>query len=90
MGLPPIGLPVEIGLQRKQGGGGDAWNRMERKGLAFHERVRAGYLDMAAQESGRWVVVDAVRGIHEIQATVRDLVTTRQLKGMIVKGEGAG
>lgn len=70
-------LPVEVGLQRKAGGGGDAWNRMEQKEIAFHERVRAGYLAMATQEPERWVVVDATRDVNAIQATIRDLVTGR-------------
>lgn len=70
-------LPVEVGLQRKSGGGGDAWNRMEQKEIAFHERVRAGYLAMATQEPERWVVVDATLDVNTIQATIRDLVTGR-------------
>jgi dTMP kinase len=70
-------LPVEIGLRRKAGGDGDAWNRMEQKEIAFHERVRAGYLAMAAQEPERWFVVDATRDVEAVQATIRELVTRR-------------
>jgi dTMP kinase len=70
-------VPVEVGLGRKMGGGGDAWNRMEEKEIAYHERVRAGYLAMADQEPERWVVVDANQGIDEVQATIRDLVLAR-------------
>ena len=34
-------------------------DRMERKGIAYHRRVRAGYLDQARTEPGRHLVVDA-------------------------------
>jgi dTMP kinase len=71
-------VPVEIGLQRKAGGDGDAWNRMEDKEIAFHERVRTGYLTMAAREPERWVVVDATPDIDVVQASIRELVMARQ------------
>jgi len=45
-----LDLPVVDGLRRKQGGDLAEWNRMEREELAFHERVRAGYLALAAAE----------------------------------------
>jgi thymidylate kinase len=89
--LPRAGyldVPVEVGLRRKAGGSGDAWNRMEQKEIAFHERVRAGYLAMAAQEPDRWAVVDAMRDIYEVQATIRELVTARQSSKASVEEEG--
>jgi dTMP kinase len=67
-------LPVEVGLRRKAGGGGDAWNRMEQKAIAYHERVRAGYLAMAAEEPDRWVVVDARPDFAAVQATIRERI----------------
>ncbi len=69
-----LDLPVELGLRRKAGGSGDAWNRMEQKEMAYHQRVRAGYLAMAAQEPDRWVVLDAARGIKAVQARIRDRI----------------
>lgn len=82
-----LDVPVEIGLRRKAGGGGDAWNRMEQKEIEFHEGVRAGYLAMAAQEAERWVVVDALRDIDVIQATIRELVTARRNSMAGLEGE---
>lgn len=35
------------------------WNRLDQEALPFHERVRAGYLRLAATEPERWVVLDA-------------------------------
>jgi dTMP kinase len=67
-------LPVKVGLRRKAGGAGDAWNRMEQKEIAYHERVRAGYLAMAAEEPDRWVVVDARPDFSTVQATIRERI----------------
>ena len=74
-----LDVPVDVGLGRKAGGRGDAWNRMEQKAVVYHERVRSGYLAMAAQEPDRWVIVDASQDIHTVQATVRQAFLTRQL-----------
>jgi dTMP kinase len=73
-----LDVPVEVGLRRKTGGSGDAWNRMEQKEIAYHERVRRGYLTMAAEDPSRWVVVDATRKVDSVQATIRDAVMAQQ------------
>ena len=36
-------------------------NRLDDEALAFHERVRAAYLDLAAQDPARWLVLDALQ-----------------------------
>ena len=36
-------------------------DRMEAKGAAYHRKVRQGYLDQAAADPGRYLVVDATR-----------------------------
>jgi dTMP kinase len=52
-----LDLPVEIGLARKAP---DDRTRFETGfDLAFHRRVRNGFLEMAVAEPGRFVVVDA-------------------------------
>jgi dTMP kinase len=72
-----LNLPVSVGLSRKAGGEGDSWNRMERMRIAYHERVRAGYLEMAAQNPERWEIVDATLGLGEVQTSIRELVANR-------------
>lgn len=60
-------LPAEAGLRRRLTNH-EEWNRMDDYALQFHERVRQGYLEMAASDPGRWVVIDADRDpdrIHE-------------------------
>jgi dTMP kinase len=49
-----LDFPVEQGLARKR-----LHDRFEREDLAFHQRVRQGYLEMAKKEPERWLVVDA-------------------------------
>jgi dTMP kinase len=54
-----------------------SFDRLESEGLEFHERVRDGYLKMAAAEPGRWVVVDAGRPTSEVATAVRRAVAGR-------------
>jgi dTMP kinase len=52
-----LDLPVEIGLARKAP---DDRTRFETSfDLSFHQRVRNGFMAMAAAEAGRFVVIDA-------------------------------
>ena len=53
-----LDLPVETGLARAAGRQG-AETRFERKGTAFHERVREGFLDIARREPQRCAIIDA-------------------------------
>lgn len=72
-----LDVPVEVGLRRKAGGDGDAWNRMERKEIDYHRRVRRGYLALAAQEPERWLALDARSAPETIQAAIRQAVLAR-------------
>jgi dTMP kinase len=68
-------LPEE-GLQRRQLGG-EEWNRMDAEALAFHRRVRAGYLALVEADQGRWEVIDADRPVEDVQAEIRSVVAKR-------------
>ncbi|MEK6718006.1 MAG: dTMP kinase, partial [candidate division NC10 bacterium] len=46
-------------------------DRIEEEVLAFHQRVRAGYRAIAAAEPGRVAVLDAARGMAEIEGDIR-------------------
>jgi len=50
--------------------------RFEREDLAFHERVRAGYLELAQHEPRRFVIVEARGSRDEVQARVRSIVSS--------------
>lgn len=70
-----LDLPPDIGLARRATAG--EVNRLDAAGLAFHQRVRAGYLALAAAEPERWVVVDARRSADEVAANVRKVLGER-------------
>jgi dTMP kinase len=72
-----LDVPVQVGLRRKTRGSGDAWNRMEQKEIEYHERVRAGYLAMAAKDPIRWLVLDAIQPFDTLQAELRQAVEAR-------------
>jgi dTMP kinase len=52
-------------------------DRFEQEDAAFHERVRAGFREMAAEDPDHWAVVDASAGMDEVAAVVRDAVRER-------------
>jgi len=54
-----------------------SFDRLESEGLEFHERVREGYLKMAAAEPDRWMVVDADQPAAEVAVAVRRAVADR-------------
>lgn len=66
-----LDIAIEEGLRRKVP---QEWNRLEAQALAFHQRVREGYLEMAAGEPDRWLEVDAFQPIADIQAAIRERI----------------
>jgi dTMP kinase len=63
-----LDLDPELGLRRKAG---DEQTRFEASfDLDFHRRVRAGFLDLAAQDPERFRVVDASRDVDAVFAEV--------------------
>lgn len=47
------------------------YDRLEAEERAFHERVRAAYLELAAAEPTRFLVLDATRPVDELAADIR-------------------
>ena len=68
-----LDLDVETGLKRKAATP-EEWNRMEAKAIAFHRRVRQGYLQLAKEAPRRWLVLDARQPVDVIQAQIRQRV----------------
>lgn len=67
-----LDLPVESAERRAQSRKpGRAWDRFESEARAFHERVRQGYLELAAAEPRRFAVIDAGRGEEDVAADIR-------------------
>lgn len=64
-------IEPKLGLQRRKGGA--EWNRMDAQDIDFYQRVRNGYLEMAAK-GGRWKKVEAFRSKEEVFEEVKGLV----------------
>jgi dTMP kinase len=67
-----LDLDVELGLKRKTKA--DEWNRLDAYTVEFHQRVRAGYIDLAKQEPGRWEIIDASQPWDAVQSDLRKIV----------------
>jgi dTMP kinase len=72
--------PVKIGLSRtaqrqfRAASVGSREDRFEREKVEFHERVRAGFLELARTEPERFFVIDASRSIEEVFQQVKKIV----------------
>ncbi len=78
-----LDIPAEEGLTRK---GAKRRDRFEQEDIDFHQRVRAGYLKLAAAEPQRWLVIDATRPKDEIAKIIWQKV--RQLISIKEKDDG--
>jgi dTMP kinase len=68
-----LDIAPEQGIQRAASRR-DGNNRYEDMQLAFHRRLREGFLTIARKEPGRCVVLDATAPIEQIQAQIRERV----------------
>ncbi|HEX9271111.1 MAG TPA: dTMP kinase [Candidatus Binatia bacterium] len=71
--------PVEIGLSRtaqrqSQTASGRNEDRFEREKIEFHERVRAGYLELARAEPHRFRIIDAARSAKEVGREIKNII----------------
>ena len=74
-----LDIDVEKGLRRK--GKGEEWNRLDAYEVEFHERARAGYIELIAQEPERWVVIDAGQSSKQVQEDLKRVVLERLRAG---------
>src|SRR5699024_7293838 len=49
-------------------------DRLERAGGEFHTRTRQAFLDRAARDPQRWLVLDAARGVADLAGAIRERV----------------
>jgi dTMP kinase len=68
-----LDVPPVIGLERKQP---HAQDRFEQENLDFHQRVRQGFLRLAAEAPQRWVVIDATIARSKIAGMIWDRVAS--------------
>lgn len=70
-----LDLPVEQGLARHTSASGQ--DRYERMGRAFHEAVRAGFLELARRAPDRCVVTDAAGSEDAVATAIAGTVAAR-------------
>ena len=75
-----LDMSVEAGLARKRGKKQD---RFEQEDIAFHRRVREGYLKLVEKEPERWLVLDATQPKEKIAEIIWQKVS------QLIKTSGA-
>lgn len=71
-----LDVPVEIGLERTRRR--REWNRFEdTEAVAFFERVRRAYLDLAAAEPRRFEIVDGSGSVEDADAAIVSVMERR-------------
>ena len=76
-----LDCPVEIGLERAMSRinatSGAREERFELEAMEFHCRVRNGYLELAAREPERFVVINGAAGVEETSVEIEAAVLAR-------------
>ncbi len=61
--------------QLNDGQRADGESRFEEETLGFHEKVRAGYLELARLEPDRFCIIDATRDVRQVRDDIYDFLT---------------
>lgn len=81
-----LDIDSQIGLSRARLRG-DGEDRFEAKGIAYHEKVRAGFLEIAANSPSRCVVINANRTPDEISKNIWQVVHPYLLSNGLIGDE---
>jgi dTMP kinase len=73
--LPDLTVVLDVPVENAVGEKVDL-DRLESAGTEFHERVREHFLDLAAQDPGRYLVLPGRDDRDTIEAAIRERVTT--------------
>jgi len=71
-----VDIPVDE-IERRKVAAGLVFDRMESSGLAFYERVRQGYLALAREEPDRFVRINGMKSVEQVEADIWRAVTVR-------------
>lgn len=85
--LPQLTVLLDVSPGRGLARLSDAPDRLERAGDVFHLRTRQAFLDRAAAEPGRWLVLDAARSREEL--TEQIVARLRPLLAAMPRDAGA-
>lgn len=74
-----LDCPVEIGLsrtaqRRSQTAAGQSEDRFEREKLDFHERIRAGFLELARAEPDRFRIINAAGSAQAVAEDIKNII----------------
>ena len=73
-----IDVPAEVGLRRIQKGMGTReFNRLDQEKQSFHDKVRAGYLNIARENPTRIVAIDGTQTPEEVVADCMQIIKAR-------------
>ena len=73
-----IDVPAEVGLRRIQKGMGTReFNRLDQEKQSFHDKVRAGYLNIARENPMRIVTIDGTQTPEEVVADCMQIIKAR-------------
>lgn len=73
-----IDVPTEVGLRRIQKGMGTReFNRLDQEKQSFHDKVRAGYLNIARENPTRIVTIDGTQTPEEVVADCMQIIKAR-------------
>jgi dTMP kinase len=79
-----LDCPVKLGLsrtnKRQSESGQPREDRFEREKIEFHDKVRAGFLEMAQAEPARFRVIDASRSIEEVWLDIQNIAEKEILR----------
>lgn len=76
-----LDIDVEEGLRRRISGS-EEMNRLDLEAVAFHQRVRNGYHQLAAADPNRWEIIDAGQSAADIQRELREISLDRFSEGV--------
>jgi dTMP kinase len=68
--LPDLTIVLDVAPEVGRARRGEVHDRLESEADAFHAAVRQGYLDLAAADPGRYLVLDASEPVESLHAAV--------------------
>lgn len=74
---PDLTLLIDISVEESIKRRGLNPDRFEQEDISFHQKVRNGYLDLAAVENEKWAVIDGTGNPQEVASLVDDAINKR-------------
>lgn len=72
-----VDIPIDE-IERRKSRAGLTFDRMENSGRAFYQRVQDGYRRLVHAEPDRWLCVDGLNTVQEIEAEIWSAVQQKQ------------